>query len=168
MKLIAINGSPRKSWNTATLLKKTIEGAQAAGAETELIHLYDLTFKGCTSCFVCKMIDSPAKGRCAMKDDHPCFKTDRGSGRCSGAGNSGIFRFHVRRAEIMHGTPSLCPSCVFPAATLSLPAQTADSDDLHNERFRGNERADRLPSNDERHRSLFKEDLWRGRNLVLL
>jgi multimeric flavodoxin WrbA len=69
MKLIAINGSPRKSWNTATLLKKTIEGAQAAGAETELIHLYDLTFKGCTSCFVCKMIDSPAKGRCAMKDD---------------------------------------------------------------------------------------------------
>lgn len=69
MKLIAINGSPRKNWNTATLLKKTIEGAQAAGAETELIHLYDLTFKGCTSCFVCKMIDSPAKGRCAMKDE---------------------------------------------------------------------------------------------------
>ncbi len=68
MKLIAINGSPRKSWNTATLLKKTIEGAKAAGAETELIHLYDLDFKGCTSCFVCKLIDSPAKGKCAMKD----------------------------------------------------------------------------------------------------
>lgn len=69
MKLIAINGSPRKSWNTATLLKKTIEGAQAAGAETELIHLYDLTFKGCTSCFKCKLIDSPGNGRCAMKDE---------------------------------------------------------------------------------------------------
>jgi len=69
MKLIAINGSPRKSWNTGTLLKKTIEGAQAAGAKTELIHLYDLTFKGCTSCFSCKLIDSPAKGRCAMKDE---------------------------------------------------------------------------------------------------
>jgi multimeric flavodoxin WrbA len=69
MKLIAINGSPRKSWNTATLLKKTIEGAQAAGAETELIHLYDLTFKGCTSCFACKLIDSPNKGQCAMKDE---------------------------------------------------------------------------------------------------
>ncbi len=69
MKLIAVNGSPRKSWNTATLLKKAIEGAQAAGAKTELIHLYDLNFKGCTSCFACKMIDSPAKGRCAMKDD---------------------------------------------------------------------------------------------------
>jgi multimeric flavodoxin WrbA len=69
VKLIAINGSPRKSWNTATLLKKTIEGAQAAGAETELIHLYDLTFKGCTSCFKCKLIDSPGNGRCAMKDE---------------------------------------------------------------------------------------------------
>ncbi len=69
MKLIAINGSPRKSWNTATLLKKTIEGAQAAGAKTELIHLYDLTFKGCTSCFACKLIDSPNKGRCAVKDE---------------------------------------------------------------------------------------------------
>jgi multimeric flavodoxin WrbA len=69
MKLIAINGSPRKSGNTATLLNKTIEGARAAGAATELVHLYDLTFKGCTSCFACKMIDSPNKGRCAMKDD---------------------------------------------------------------------------------------------------
>ena len=39
MKLIAINGSPRKSWNTGTLLKKTIEGAQAAGAKTELFLL---------------------------------------------------------------------------------------------------------------------------------
>ncbi|HSA77352.1 MAG TPA: flavodoxin family protein [Nitrospirota bacterium] len=69
MKLIAINGSPRKNGNTATLLKKTIEGARSAGAETELIHLYDLTFKGCTSCFTCKSIDSPDKGRCAMNDD---------------------------------------------------------------------------------------------------
>jgi multimeric flavodoxin WrbA len=69
VKLIAINGSPRKSWNTATLLKKTIEGARAAGAETELIHLYDLAFKGCTSCFACKLIDSPNKGHCAVKDE---------------------------------------------------------------------------------------------------
>jgi len=69
MKLIAINGSPRKNWNTATLLKNALAGAEAMGAETELIHLYDLTFKGCTSCFLCKMIDGPHSGRCAMKDD---------------------------------------------------------------------------------------------------
>ena len=45
LKLMAINGSPRKKWNTATLLRKSPEGAAARGAETELIHLYDLDFK---------------------------------------------------------------------------------------------------------------------------
>jgi len=44
MKAIAINGSPRKSWNTATLLGKALEGAAANGAETEIIHL--AFFKG--------------------------------------------------------------------------------------------------------------------------
>ena len=69
MKAIAINGSPRKSWNTAGLLQKALEGAQSAGAETELIHLYDLNFKGCTSCFACKRKNSKNVGHCAMKDD---------------------------------------------------------------------------------------------------
>jgi len=41
MKIIAINGSPRKNWNTATLLNKALEGAVSQGVETELINLYD-------------------------------------------------------------------------------------------------------------------------------
>ncbi|MCK9558405.1 MAG: NAD(P)H-dependent oxidoreductase, partial [Candidatus Cloacimonetes bacterium] len=45
MNIIAFNGSPRKSWNTATLLNKALEGATSAGAETELIHLYDLIIR---------------------------------------------------------------------------------------------------------------------------
>ena len=69
MKFIAINGSPRKNWNTATLLKHALEGAAGQGAETELVHLYDLEYKGCTSCFSCKMAGSPQEGCCAMKDD---------------------------------------------------------------------------------------------------
>lgn len=55
MKIIAINGSPRKNRNTATLLNKALEGAASQGAETELIHLYDLNYKGCVSCFACKI-----------------------------------------------------------------------------------------------------------------
>jgi len=54
MKVIAVNGSPRKKWNTATLLHKALDGAKSIGAQTEFIHLYDLNFKGCTSCFACK------------------------------------------------------------------------------------------------------------------
>lgn len=69
MKAIAINGSPRKNWNTATLLKKSLEGAASIGAETELIHLYDLNFKGCNSCFACKKIESNLNGYCVIKDD---------------------------------------------------------------------------------------------------
>ncbi len=69
MKMIAINGSPRKCWNTATLLNRVLEGAASEGAETELIHLYDLNFKGCTSCFACKLKDGKSYGRCAVKDE---------------------------------------------------------------------------------------------------
>ena len=54
MKVIAVNGSPRKEWNTAAMLEKALAGAADQGAETELIHLYDLKYTGCTSCFACK------------------------------------------------------------------------------------------------------------------
>lgn len=67
-KIIAINGSPRKNWNTAILLQSALEGAKANGAETELINLYDYEFKGCVSCLVCKRKDSTANGLCAYKD----------------------------------------------------------------------------------------------------
>lgn len=68
MQVIGINGSPRKQWNTATLVAKALDGAAAQGAETELVHLYDLDFKGCTSCFACKTRGGKSYGRCAMKD----------------------------------------------------------------------------------------------------
>ncbi len=68
-KVIAINGSPRKTWNTATLLENALKGAESAGAKTELVHLYDLDYKGCTSCFACKLKDGKSYGKCAMNDD---------------------------------------------------------------------------------------------------
>ncbi len=75
MKVIAINGSPRKRWNTATLLGRALEGAASKGATTELIHLYDLDFKGCISCFACKTRGGKSYGKCAVKDDlKPLFK----------------------------------------------------------------------------------------------
>lgn len=69
MKVIAINGSPRKNQNTATLLNKALEGAQSMGAETELVHLYSLEYKGCTSCFACKRKDGKSYGKCAYQDE---------------------------------------------------------------------------------------------------
>ena len=76
MKVIAINGSPRKKWNTATLLDKALGGAASLGAETELIHLYDLNYKGCISCFACKLKGGKSYGKCAVNDElSPVLKT---------------------------------------------------------------------------------------------
>lgn len=68
MNIIAINGSPRKNWNTYTLLGKALEGAQSAGAKTELINLYDLDYKGCRSCYACKIKGGKSLGHCAVHD----------------------------------------------------------------------------------------------------
>ncbi len=69
MKTVIINGSPRKNWNTAQLLKAAQKGAESAGMEVEYIDLYDITFTGCRSCLACKRkgIDNPYK--CYWKDE---------------------------------------------------------------------------------------------------
>ena len=68
MKILALNGSARKSGNTAALLEAACEGARAAGAETELIDLYDVDFHGCRGCEACKRLGSPGFGSCAVRD----------------------------------------------------------------------------------------------------
>ena len=69
MKVIGLNGSPRKNWNSAQMLEHALQGAAAAGAETEFIHLIDLNATGCRSCFACKRIGGKSFGRCAVRDD---------------------------------------------------------------------------------------------------
>lgn len=68
MKALFVNGSPRRNWTTAQMLEKTMQGAMDAGAEVELVHLYDDAFKGCVSCFACKRKNSKTNGLCAYKD----------------------------------------------------------------------------------------------------
>ena len=68
MKALFINGSPRKKWNTVKVLESAMKGAEAAGAETEFIHLYDIDFKGCKSCFACQLKNAKTDGVCAIRD----------------------------------------------------------------------------------------------------
>ena len=68
MKSIFLNGSPRKNWNTAQLLKSAQKGAESVGAETEYIDLYDLHFTGCRSCLACK-VKGAVPCKCYWKDD---------------------------------------------------------------------------------------------------
>ncbi|MGM0432047.1 MAG: flavodoxin family protein [Spirochaetota bacterium] len=54
MTILAINGSPRHSGNTSTILHSMIEGAQHSGAETEYIHLKKYHIEGCIGCEQCR------------------------------------------------------------------------------------------------------------------
>ncbi len=69
MKVIALNSSPREEWNTAMVLKKALEGAESVGAETEYVHLNDINYKGCQSCFACKTKGGKSYGKCGFVDD---------------------------------------------------------------------------------------------------
>ncbi|MDO4290493.1 MAG: flavodoxin family protein [Eggerthellaceae bacterium] len=69
MKVVGINGSPRKTKNTATMLEHALQAARDAGAEITRYDLVDLNYAGCVSCFGCKLLDGPSFGRCALRDE---------------------------------------------------------------------------------------------------
>ena len=71
MKIYAVNGGPRKGWNTDKLLREFLSGASSVSdaVETEMVYLYDLNYKGCVSCFSCQRDDDKTNGQCQVKDD---------------------------------------------------------------------------------------------------
>ena len=64
IKIVAIYGSPRRKGNTATLMKKAVEGARDSGADVEEIVLRDLKISPCLEIYGCLQA-----GECAIKDD---------------------------------------------------------------------------------------------------
>ena len=66
-KIVAINASPRRAWNTAALVREAAMGAEAEGAEVKYLDLYSLgAFTGCVSCFGCKTPEH--LGQCVCRD----------------------------------------------------------------------------------------------------
>jgi len=66
-KIVAINASPRTTWNTSSLVRETAKGAEKEGAEVKIFDLYKLEkFTGCISCFGCKLPEH--QGVCIYKD----------------------------------------------------------------------------------------------------
>ena len=63
MKVIAINGSPRKNGNTHTSIKRICDILEKEGIETEIIQVGDKTFGGCRACGACAKL-----GKCAFGD----------------------------------------------------------------------------------------------------
>lgn len=66
VKVLGINGSPRKYGWTSLLLNIAMEAAEREGAETEILHLSDIDIKPCAGC----LSDNQAACRvpCALDD----------------------------------------------------------------------------------------------------
>ena len=64
IKIVAIYGSPRRKGNTATLLKRAVDGARESGAHVSEIVLRDLKMSPCLEIFGCTK-----SGECRLKDD---------------------------------------------------------------------------------------------------
>lgn len=65
--IVAVNASPRRGWNTDTLVVEAAQGAQDKGATVQKFDLYRLEkYAGCISCFGCKK--EKYAGRCICRD----------------------------------------------------------------------------------------------------
>ena len=66
-KIVVVNASPRRGWNTDTLVTEAAKGAESAGAVVEKFDLFRLEkYTGCISCFGCKKERN--KGRYVCRD----------------------------------------------------------------------------------------------------
>lgn len=66
MKVVAINGSPRKNGNTSILVNTVFQQLQLQGIETEIIQLGGHKVRGCMACGGCYKNQDK---RCVIKDD---------------------------------------------------------------------------------------------------
>jgi NAD(P)H-dependent FMN reductase len=64
VRIVGLNGSPRRDGNTATLMHWVLEGCSGAGAEVEWIHLAEYHVGYCQGCFTCLQT-----GTCPLEDD---------------------------------------------------------------------------------------------------
>jgi len=64
VRIIGVQGSPRKSRNTEALLRHALAAAEEAGAETELVNLAELNIKPCIGCNTCVR-----EKRCPLDDE---------------------------------------------------------------------------------------------------
>ncbi len=66
MKILGINGSPRREGNTSKMLDVVFETLNAEGIETEIVQVGGTDIRGCRSCYAC--IRNKDR-KCSTKED---------------------------------------------------------------------------------------------------
>ena len=120
-KVIILNASPRKNWNTYKMCESFAKGVKESGADAEIINLYDIDFKGCRSCFACKLKGGKSFGRCGYPDgltpilgriaesDGVVLASPIYFGDVTGVARSLIERLFFPFFEYKEGYPSIAP-----------------------------------------------------------
>ena len=137
MKIVAMNGSPRKDWNCSQMLDSFIEGLKSArpDVEVERVHVFDLDFRGCRSCLGCR-----ARGRketgCVVRDG--AYELLRELRRCDGIVFSAPIYYweipaHMRALFERLFYPGLADHTVPVTAiyTMNQPKEVADREFAH-------------------------------------
>ena len=63
-KILAFNGSPRRSGNTSILLEQFTQGTESSGVHTEVIIADAINLKNCKGCLRCNILK-----RCSVRED---------------------------------------------------------------------------------------------------
>ena len=80
MKVLLINGSPRKSGNTFLALREAAQELEKCGIATEIVGVGTKPVRGCIACSTCK---TKGNGRCVFDDDL-CNEVSAKMAECDG------------------------------------------------------------------------------------
>ena len=118
-------------------------GVKESGNEAEIINLYDIDFKGCRSCFACKLKDGKNFGRCAYPDgltpildkiaqsDGIVFGTPIYYGDITGVMKSCVERLLFPFFEYKEGFPSIAPKKLKTAIIYTMNVDEKTCQDLY-------------------------------------
>ncbi len=147
-KVIILNGSPRKNWNTYKMCESFANGVKDSGAEAEIINLYDVDFKGCRSCFACKLKDGKNFGRCAYPDgltpildkisqaDGVVLASPIYFGDITGVTRSLIERLFFPFFEYKEGYPSVAPKRLKTAVIYTMNVNENLANEIYSDLFK--------------------------------
>jgi len=68
MKVVAIDGSPRKRGTVSTLVETAAQAVEACGAQVSRVRLYDKKIDWCKGCMICRRTNE-----CPLGDDLPAL-----------------------------------------------------------------------------------------------
>lgn len=146
-KVIMLNASPRKSWNTYKMCESFAKGVNESGADAEIINLYDIDFKGCRSCFACKLKGSKSFGKCGYPDgltpvldkisqaDGVVLASPIYFGDVTGVARSLIERLFFPFFEYKAGYPSIAPKKLKTAVIYTMNVNEDMANEMYSDLF---------------------------------